>query len=338
MILYSVSFFLGGCLVIEIAPSVLAFFNSTFLRREEKAEKRALYLVSQLLLDFEEKLKSGHALSENDFARLEKLASGWRELISQSLRLLRERGASVIPTLERLRAQAEFQLRLLETADSKSAVGLMQAQFCILLGPALGCLFYSLLPELEKQSELWWFGVGVSTLVTGFGSAWMLRLVSQAKSGGVQDPALVKEVLLGLERWMALIRSGQSADIAWTQASLGMQNRSHTAFLFWGSSVWNDEENALENRVSKEAGLSKKIRDSLSGLRRGIAASIVEGRSILERAESNVQSLELEIEAAIQKAVEKLSVNVLKPLMVCVAPSVLGLFSWAMFLSIPSDF
>lgn len=63
----------------------------------------------------------------------------------------------------------------------------------------------------------------------------------------------------------------------------------------------------------------------------------MEGVSTCERVESFAAGVRLEIESHQKAEVEKLGIKALQPLFILVAPSILGLFAYGLYLSLKAE-
>ena len=130
------------------------------------------------------------------------------------------------------------------------------------------------------------------------------------------------------DSWL-LVRSGTPADIAWTRAHELLLEQAPGLATRWGATVWTDPAKLQPPKSSAALALI----DFGSALRRSVQASVMEGRPCGERIEGALAGLRQELRSQIDRELSVLPTRALKPLFFFVAPSVLGLLFFGMYLS-----
>jgi hypothetical protein len=295
------------------------------------AERKNLRKIALQLREIEEALGTGLTPPVEKWNALSQLPAPWGALTYQSLVELRASGAALLPTLRRLRALAEEHEAALLDAKARSAQALSQAVLCAVLVPVFGSLLYVLLPGVDEHPYQWGLGCIVAMSLASIGSAFMLKLSGNARWAGLPEdcrPWILSAQCAG-ERFLALVRSGTPADISWTKASELLQKQAPGLALRWGASVWT--EPAQLSPPKSAAALA--LVDFGRVLKRGVQASVMEGRPCGDRVESALQGLRQELRSQIDRELSVLPTRALKPLFIFVAPSILGLLFFGSYLS-----
>jgi len=299
---------------------------------QARRELRGLRQVEVLLLELEETLEAGIVPEPDRWERLRSLPAPWGRLTGASLEELRRQGAAVLPTLRRLRELARDQIRSSQDARARSAQALAQAAVCTLLVPLFGASLHLLLPGVSEQSIPWLIGCGLALLVSGSGAIWMLSIAERARWGGLEPelrPWMLGALCAG-ERFLALVRSGQPADLAWVCSCEFLSQEVEGLASRWGHSVWEESPGARSLAPESTARL---LVEAGTSIRRAVQLSLMEGKPCGERVETALRALREDVRARVALEVEKVATRALKPLFVCVAPSLLGLLGWGLFLS-----
>jgi len=324
------SFFFG----IQIFVNHLGGFNSVFsIHREHLALKE----IIQAFLEFEETLEAGLIPAQKNWERLRTLPTPWGALTHESIQDLRSRGAALLPTLKRLRALAQHHSESLSEARAKSAQSLGQAMTCGLLVPIFGGVLFVLLPGMSEHPYLWLATCGIALLFTGSGALWILSMALKARWGGLTS----SQRSWGLstqcagERFLALVRSGQPPDIAWTRSCEILAIDAPELALAWGYSVFENPKSSGEtllSSVSIESTTDVLIQAGYS-IRKSIHMSLMEGRPCTERVEAALIALRQEVKARVDRELSLLGTRTLKPLFILVAPAMIGLLVSGMWIT-----
>ena len=285
--------------------------------------------VVSVFQEMEDTLLTGLALGEECWKALSRVAEPWRTLALDSLKHLRDSGSALLPTLKRLRVLAEEQRVALIDARAKSAQALAQAVACASLVPLLGGSLYFLLPGVQQAWRCWGLACGWAFLMTIFASTWLFRLAEEARWGGIPFARRVWVLAAHCagERFLALIRSGVPPDVAWMQSIAFLKQNSPDLSWVWGHSVW---ESPLEG-TGKPA--ERVIMNAGTSIRKAIHVSLMEGRPCAERVESVLLALRHDMKAQVERELAILSTRALKPLFFCVAPALLGLLTYGLWLA-----
>jgi hypothetical protein len=302
-----------------------------------RAELRGLHATAATLQGLAESLEAGVVPEPEAWARLAELPRPWGPLIDQSVRHLRSQGGAILPTLRRLRALAEQHLATLREARARSAQALAQALVCAALVPVFALSLYFILPGVSARATEWALAGAGAAGLAGFGALWLLRLADEARWGGLRGVARAEPLILlaAGERLLALVCGGLPPDLAWTEAWSLIQTEAPELAPAWGGTLWMDpEEGATASDVTE--GAARSLREALRlappALRRAIQASLVEGRPCRERIEAALSGLRLELRARIEREIGLLGARSLQPLFLCVAPALLGLLLYGLWL------
>jgi hypothetical protein len=293
------------------------------------ARKGQLARVASTLRELEETLMVGLVPSLDRWDRLKDLAHPWGVLSSTCLKSLRDAGGSLLPTLKRLRGLAESHLSALEEAQAKSSQALAQSLACSLLVPILGVSLYLLLPGIELNALSWWGACGGALVLAGIGALWLFQLTDAARWGGLARShrgwALSAEC--AGERFLALVRAGVPPDLSWTQALEVLVLEARDLSLAWGSSVWEEPGSVEKGRAEQiiiSAGLS---------IKKAVQVSLLEGRPCTDRVETALLALRQNLRAQVERELSLLGTRALKPLFFCVAPALLGLLAYGLWIA-----
>lgn len=301
-------------------------------------EARSLREVSSRLHDLQENLLAGISPSPEIWQSIRKLDAPWGELAAKNLQDLRDRGASLVPSLRRLRSLAEEHQTLISQARSKSAQSLGQAGVCAFLIPIMGVTLYWLLPELQNQTWIWILLCLLATGWTAVGALWMFKLSEKARWGGL--PKNQRHWILSVncsgERLLALIRSGVPADLAWNGAIDVLNTHSPQLAEDWGIQLWEKKETPLSNKLNIP-GCRTALSTLGVALKQTLVISLMDGKPCTERLESALTSFRAEIQNRTEHALALLPNQTLKPLFICVAPSAFGLLASGTALSLISE-
>ncbi|MEO5970445.1 MAG: hypothetical protein ABIQ95_11010 [Bdellovibrionia bacterium] len=296
-----------------------------------------LQAVSNVLREIEETLLAGMIPTPERWDLIQKLSQPWGSLASESLNELRSTGGSLIPTLRRLRNLAEAQIASLSEARARSSQASGQALACSMLVPALGTALYFLLPTVREHGKAWFLACCSAIILTGIGALWLLHLAEVARWGGlaVKNRNWVLSSQCAGERFLALLRTGTPADIAWTGALNLLAKDSRDLALAWGYSIWESATRTkqVEGFFRVQGPAEKAILEAGNSIKKSIQVSTMEGRPCLERVETVFQALRQEMKSLVERELGLLATRALKPLFVCVAPALFGLLAFGLCLA-----
>ena len=221
----------------------------------------------------------------------------------------------------------------LREARARSAQAVSQAALCAFLVPIFGATLQLLLPGLENHTMAWVAGCAVALLWAGTGALWMLVIADRARWGGLaaeRRPWIAAALCAG-ERFLALLRSGRPADLAWSETQNELERDVSGLSRLWGYSVWVSESVVSTTRTHSETEVA--LARAGTSIRRAVQVSLMEGKGCSERVEAALISLSQEIRSSRERELELVGTRVLKPLFICVAPSILALLAWGLYLS-----
>jgi hypothetical protein len=239
----------------------------------------------------------------------------------------------VLPTLKRLRALADAQTEDLLEAKARSASAMAQALTCSAMVPLLSGALYLLLPALTEHRAVWMGMSAVALAWSGVGALWLLKMAETARWAGLSRtdrPGLLSAYCTS-ERILALVRSGLPPDLAWSQAVEALRRGPAALSRLWCPSVWASDPRAAEPGSGEPLAVRALARAGES-IRRAIQCALLEGRPSTDRIEAASGALRHEMSAAVERELSLLSTRALKPLFLCVAPSLLGLLGCAILI------
>ena len=160
----------------------------------------------------------------------------------------------------------------------------------------------------------------------------MLSMMEQARWAGLpaSQRAWIFASQCAGERFLALVRAGNPADIAWSRAGELLRVEAPALALAWGPSVWKEKPAASTPCRPAAAQALVEAGDSL---RKAVQVSLMEGRPCLERVEAALEALRHEIKALVERELSLLTTRALQPLFLFVAPPILGLLAYGLYLS-----
>lgn len=291
-------------------------------------QRRILQRVADLLREIEDTLTAGMIPNQQLWLELGKCPEPWGPLAFESLQELRRSGGSLLPTLQRLRALAEEQIAALADAGAKSSQAFAQAGACSALVPLVGGALYQLLPGIAQQSWSWWIACGVALILTGIGAVWLLCMADAARWGGIlsENRGWVLGAQCAGERFLALVRSGVPPDLAWGKACEFLSQNTKTLAATWGYSIWDIPNMKVKGRAEQvivQVGVS---------IRKAVQVSLMEGRPCSDRVESVLLAMRQDLKALRERELSLLGTRALKPLFVCVAPALMGLLFFGLWI------
>ncbi len=294
-----------------------------------RRSRQDLARVVVVFREIEDRLVSGVVPDRQCWDRLKELQRPWGRLASESLGELKESGGALLPTLQRLRGLAEEQAVALEDAQAKTAQAIAQSLVCALLVPLVGGALYVVLPGIQEKAKVWFGACLVALLFMTHGMMWMLRVAELARWGGLalgHRPWILSAYCAG-ERFLALVRLGLPADLAWIKTTRFLESETPDLAKAWGVTVWvQPGERCVNGRPEAllvAAGHS---------IRSAAHASLVEGRPCLDRIEVVLRTLRANLRSQVDRELSLAGTRALAPLFLCVAPSILGLLFFALWM------
>jgi hypothetical protein len=295
------------------------------------ADRRALSEVIARLQEVEEALSAGLVPEAERWKALEELQAPWGALIGECVTELRSSGGSLVPTLRRLRMLAQDHQATLARARGKVSQSLGQAGACLLLVPAFGASLYCLLPGLDEHPIQWSLACGGSFTIASLGALWMLAMASAARWGGLrgENRRAILVAYCGGERFLALLRAGVPADLAWARVASLVEKEAKGLGALWGHSIW---ERAAGAKFGAPLSATRKLTPAFEvlasageGIKKAVQVSLMDGRPCAERVETALLSLRGDWESLVERELGLLATRTLKPLFLCVAPALIGL-------------
>jgi Na+/proline symporter len=243
--------------------------------------------------------------------------------------------------LKRLRSLADHHAEVLSEARAKSAQAMGQVLVCALLVPVFGGALYLLLPGVSEHPLLWSLFCVIAVLFSGCGALWLLSMTKAARWAGLslsQRSWVLSAQCMG-ERVLALVRSGNPPDLAWTRGVELLSSDSPELALRWGYSVF-ESGSKQGSGGGAQAGASPAVLlivDTGASIRKAIQVSLMEGRPCTDRVESLLLAFRQELRTLIDRELGLLATRALKPLFLFVAPSILGLLGLGVWLMWQSE-
>lgn len=280
-----------------------------------------------ILRDLREKLESGFLPENKEWEFLKRIEPPWGYLCFENLSELRQGGIPVVPTLVRFEKMLSEQRKADQDARSKSAQAWGQAAVCGAVVPLIALALYFLVPGLNEMGGSWLLLSGFAVLLDAFAMLWMITLAESARWAGLRPDRRdwwVSAICFS-ERLLGSLRSGTPADLAWSKAVPHLRQQSQDLALFWGADIWSEPAHANVRFETSERALINHG----SRIRKAIQISVYEGRGCSERIEAAIESLRLELTSEVDRQLQLLPTQALKPLFFCVAPSILMLLVFA---------
>jgi hypothetical protein len=324
MLLWSLSIF---CFFLAVLTPGLRLFER-FLFLISQSEEKFLRALENELTDLQLQLETGILPPEQTWKRLREYRAPWGPLCADSLTEIRRSGGALIPTLKRLLALVRSHLELLRNARAKSAQALAQAGTGFVLIPSVGLLLYHLLPGMEGRALSWAVAMVAALFGVSLGGFWVLALAENARWGGLSRDrrAWPLECMIAGERMISLLKTGNPPDIAWSRACEDSILREPRLREVFSSSVWSPDA-----RGEASASPVSLFYDWAQSIRAGVKASVIEGRPCQDRVEHLLASFRSSWRDQVERELGLVATRALKPLFICVAPSVLFLFAVAFF-------
>jgi hypothetical protein len=327
VLLWIVSIFSFGIGIWRLLPQLIRVVSDTFRNNSNRIQ--GLSKVVQSLRELEETLQTGLLPEVQKWENLKFLDPPWGRLTYESIHQLRSQGSELLPTLKRLREVAQELKTLSLEVRSRQAQALMQASVCFALVPAFSLILYMLLPGLSDETIIWLSLSAGALLMAGLGACWLFSLASSASWGGL--PAYARPWVVSIfcfgEKFLAMLRAGEPADLAWTKNYQALSVESTHLADFWGTSIWKDPE------FSKPHPAFSSLRGAITSIRKSVQVSLMEGSPCGDRIEAALLALRLEWKAQVEREIGILATRSLKPLFVLIGPSLLGLLFLGLGLS-----
>lgn len=312
MFLWIIALFLFFYAISGLTKSFQSKFGALNFNTQIKNSNEVIVLIQ----NFEDQLNSGLAPSDEQWEVLQTLKGFWKNFVYSTVIEIRESGASLLPSLKRIRLLAENLKSQGLKAKAQSAQSLMQAVVCLVLSPILSYFLYLMVPELSQFQKEWIFISVISFVICLIGFFWILKLADQASWGGIsktyRDDFVLAQVFV--ERLVSLIESGLASDTAWTKSVEELSESSRGLSLSYGASIWTEVSKKSYPKLLTQLGIN---------LKKAIQYSLLEGHSSVGKLELAIEAFRIEFKTKVEEALNSLPTHSLKPLFICVAPSLL---------------
>lgn len=321
------------------SSSIFAFLVSIFLVKADflflleslakKKQLRVFHTVESVLNEIEDALQAGNIPTPETWERLPDLPTPWGPLTDSSLKELRQTGGAILPTLKRLKALVQDQRVAFQNAQSKSAQALAQALVCATLVPLLGSCLYALIPGIENDPSGWIVACLLAMGSAAVGALWLLHMSQVARWGGLAEahrPWILAAQCAG-ERFLALVRAGTPPDIAWLNCVKSLATQTSELATAWGHTLWETPQTA------KTGPTEKSIINAGIAIRKSVQLSLMEGRPCVDRVETSLEAMRQDLKSHIERELTLLPTRALKPLFIFIAPALLGLLGYGIWLA-----
>ena len=327
MILWILAFITGFIAVPNFFPLYIKlrahFFQSKILE--------ALKLAIAHLRLLKECLESGLVPSREDWVKTQKLPAPWGPLFSSSLTELRNQGAPILPSLERMILSLEEERELTLESKTKSSQAFGQVMISVLLVPFFGGVLYFLLPGLVHFQGLFLSLVCFCLLLGFLAFFWMLQMMEDARFGLVSRShrTWILSSKIFFEKMIADISCGHPPDLAWSRSMEFMHRQEPELLQNWGAQIWE--------KTSIKSALKNPTEESIVQfgveIRRSIQQSLTEGRGSLDRLDSIYRNYLFDLKMKVSRELQVLPNHCLKPLFILVLPSVMFLLFGSLAIS-----
>lgn len=305
--------------------SLASGLGSTLSDVLKKKTTLQLENISRVAFNFQEILESGWVPPEEEWQKIAALPEPWGSFLAETIKHLRSQGASVVPTLKRIRKTADWLSHTLKDARARASQSISQAGLAFLMIPLVSFLFYETLPGISQHLTEWLGLSFVAAAVVLFGLKKLVILSQEAAWGGLtknQQPWVVLTFCF-LEHLLSNVRTGLPADLAWTEAIKLVHIREPDLSHLWGVNLWDTEIDTEKNNLY--------VRQAQK-LRTVIQVNIMDGKPLLERLEAHIATFQIEVEDQVRLELEKLPQRTLKILYLYVAPAVITLMAYGFYL------
>ena len=276
--------------------------------------------VDQLKL-IQEMLESGLVPGPGEWEKIRSFPKPWGEILFASLAELRAQGAPILPSLLRMQKTLEEQVEFIQDAKVKSSQAFGQAVLGLVIVPVFSLVLFLLMPGLQESAKAFLLLSLLSFLWSSVAFIWMMSLSDNARFGNMRSAnrKWLVTVHATLERILALISTGLPPDLSWRKAMEELALYDSALVQEWKIQVWDPDfrvgikvENECERLV---IGVGIEVR-------RSIQTSLIEGRPCMDRIESIQKAFLLDLRSRVSTELNLLPQRCLKPLFLCVLPSV----------------
>lgn len=284
--------------------------------------------MSQLRF-LKENLECGLVPDKEDWKKVGFLAEPWGPIFDASLRTLRERGAPILPSLERMIRGLEEERELLMESETRSSQALGQAILSVGLVPFFALMLFYLLPGIQESMWTFLCLVLFSLLLSMLALIWILGMTENARFGKIHRNKRnwILSSKIFFEKMIAEVMGGSPPDLAWSLAVEFMSRHEPEMTLEWGNQLWDPI------RIPEGTGIEKSIVRFGGEMRRCIQVSLLEGRGSLDHLDAIYRNHHCELRTSIVRELQILPNECLKPLFLLVLPAVLLLLFGSMGIS-----
>ncbi len=297
-----------------------------------RARESEFRTIGILLLDIQEEIQTGFAVSDQAWDRLAQQKHWIAKLAHASLISLRKSGAEILPSLRRFVDLTNFSEECRVLADGKSAQARSQAWICAGLIPVEAIAVYTLFPEGLKSWSLWGTGFIVAFGLCASAGYWVHGLAGKASRGGLRASEAqwpIQGLACG-EELLALIRAGTPGDLAWSQAVDRLLVYEPSWVEHWSPQLWADS--GEEKAKVKGVGLRFETLRLGPRLQSAIFRSVAEGMGVVERIEGALGAFRIQMRGEMEAQLQRLPSVCLLPLFSLVLPATLGFLAWSLYL------
>lgn len=283
------------------------------------------------LRHLKECLECGLVPEREEWGRTGTLMDPWGPLFSASISELRNQGAPILPSLERMILCLEEERESMMEAKTKSSQAFGQVLISVVLIPFFGFVLMILLPGVETNKAMF-FSLVCFCLLLGFlAFFWMLRMMEDARFGKVSPSrrSWMISSKMFFEKMIADITVGHPPDVAWCRSMEFMHDQEPELLSGWGVQIWEKfPERSRGRNPVEESVLNFGVE-----IRRSIQQSLVEGRGSLDRLDSIYRNFLYDLKMKISRELQVLPNHCLKPLFILVLPSVILLLFGSLAIS-----
>jgi len=290
---------------------------------------RQLEQLANLLQEFDETLQVGLVPEPERWEMLRSAHPLLGALIFTTLKEMRDQGASIQATLKRFLQLVRTQQEILKKARARVSLALGQALVCLCMVPVLSTFLYTLLPGVAENAGAWVTATFLALVISALGAFWIMNLaLSTARLGfHPENEKWILHAPVCGERFLARVKCGVPPDLAWTELHRDLKAESATLSAALGSQLWSTQKEEIQKPIGQSEIC---IQQFGVGIKTAIQRSQMEGTPCLERVSAHIDQLLLEFQALQEKQLSLLPMQVLKPVFICLAPALFGLFILSM--------
>lgn len=293
--------------------------------------------MSHLFRSFIEKIQVGKILEPSDWRRLRNSPEPWGRYSSDCIEELRRMGAPITPTLQRFSELTEQHAEFLREGNTRAQQAYAQSAFGVALVPVVGAVLWQICPGVQEMGVRWWVLCGFATLLPALGWFWIQKMVDTSRWAKLlpkERPWLLESLFFG-ERLLAYLSGGMSGEEAWTEA---MKILTPDLQSEWCHRELHPSEQKLTRKnLGEDPSAREEILQLGPYLHASLLVSQIQGTPVRPRLEESLRLFRTHWNHQVRRNLEKIPLQVLKPLFICLAPAVLGLLSFAVFQSLPAE-